>query len=550
MTRKKIIYLIIFAVIAVAAAVGIIYNRKGSGPEYVTEPVHFGTLTQTVEATGKVESAERIELNFKTTGRVSRMLANVGGHVSRGQLLAQLESQALSSQVDDARARLANEEAQLEKLLAGSSEEDVKVAEDTVTQKEESLKSAENTLSTLLKKQDIELENLKDTALTVVLNEMTIASGAVEKIDDTLTDEDAKPTLGVKNGALMPAAEKKKTTADSDVNAIESYASQLNGSSSDEDVRKALDDARSAIQSVKTALSATIDVLLGTVVTSSFTETQLDTLTTNIQAKQTLMNASLSNIQTAKSNWTNGIASYADNVVSAQDAVDSARAALSVAESQLALKKAPPRTFDISAQEASVSQADAALALAHAKLEEATIRAPISGTITKRFVELGEQTSFSQNIFEMIGDAMLEIEVDIPESDISKVILGQEAGITLDAFGDDEKFTGTVTFVDPAETLIQDVVYYRVKVSLEDEFERARPGMTANVTIVTATKGSALWVPFRSVKSHNGTRYVEIVDAQGLVEERDVTLGVRGDEGIEITDGLSEGEQVITFTKE
>jgi len=549
MTRKKTISLIIVLAV-IAGGVGFAVTRKDKGPEYVTEAVQFGLLTQTVEATGKVESAERIELNFKTTGRISRVFVGPGDRVSRGQLLAQLESQTLSSQVADARAQLANEEAQLEKLLAGSSPEDIQVAQDTVTQKEDALRGAENTLTTLEQKQVIELENLKDAALTTILNELTVAGNSIAEIENTLTDDDARATLGVKNGALLPRAKDLQDAADNEIDAAEAVTLSLNGTSSDQEIRNALDQARATVQSVKSALSATVDVLLASVTTSSFTETELDTLIANIQAKQTLTNTSLTNVQTAKSTWTNKIASYADQVVSAQDSVESARAALSVAQSQLSLKKAGPRDFEIASQEARVSRAQASLSLAYGKLEEASIRAPISGTIIKRFVELGEQTSFSQSIFEMIGDAMLEIEVDIPESDISKVTLGQSTTVTLDAFGDDEEFAGTVAFIDPAETLIQDVVYYRVHVSLEDPTDRVKPGMTANVTIVTATKEASSWVPFRAVKSRNGTRYVEVLTDGGTVTEREVTLGIRGDLGIEVLSGLTQGEKVITFVKE
>ncbi|PIZ81866.1 MAG: hypothetical protein COY02_00925, partial [Parcubacteria group bacterium CG_4_10_14_0_2_um_filter_41_6] len=193
-------------------------------------------------------------------------------------------------------------------------------------------------------------------------------------------------------------------------------------------------------------------------------------------------------------------------------------------------------------------QAQASLSLALANMEESIIRAPLVGTITKKYYEAGEQTSLSSPVLEMIGEATLEIEVDIPESDISKIIIGQETKITLDAFGDEREYTGSVTFVDPAETLISDVVYYRVKAAFSDSGQ-VKPGMTANVTIITDMKENALYVPVRAVKSRNGDKYIEVLE-NGLVVEKIITLGLRGDEGIEILSGLEEGDEVITFVKE
>jgi len=73
--------------------------------------------------------------------------------------------------------------------------------------------------------------------------------------------------------------------------------------------------------------------------------------------------------------------------------------------------------------------------------------------------------------------------------------------------------------------------------------------MTANITIVTATTEDVISIPFRAVKSSNGDKYVETL-VNGTSIRRIVTLGIRGDEGVEIISGLSEGEQVITFTPE
>ena len=123
--------------------------------------------------------------------------------------------------------------------------------------------------------------------------------------------------------------------------------------------------------------------------------------------------------------------------------------------------------------------------------------------------------------------------------------------ITLDAYGDDLKFAGEVAFIEPAETVIQDVIYYKVKVSFLPGDTDIKSGMTANAVITTARLDNVLLIPGRAIIERNGSgKFVRIL-ADNQAFEKAVTVGLRGDEGlVEIKSGLAEGEQVITFTKE
>ncbi|PIP67456.1 MAG: hypothetical protein COW93_00020 [Parcubacteria group bacterium CG22_combo_CG10-13_8_21_14_all_41_9] len=521
--------------------------RTTQGPEYVTETAQIGTLTQSVEATGKVESMQRIDLNFKAGGRIEQMNVKVGDKVRSGQVLARLDSRALMSRISDAQAEVDKQKADYEKLVAGASDTDIKVTEDTVAQKQQDVASAENSLVNLRAKRKTELDNLKEKAITVLKNEVLVCQLAIEVINNTLDDPSANNSYAYISTDKQKA-QLSKNSANIEISAVESSSGELSVISGDTDILSNLDDGKLMLDSVKTALTDTMSVLNNANTTYSFLESDLDTLKSSIQAQQATINTSRTNIVAAKTNWTDKIAYYNDQIAAAEDSVSQAESALTVAQSQLDLKKSPPRKFEIDAQNARVAQAQASLSLALANMEESIIRAPLVGTITKKYYEAGEQTSLSSPVLEMIGEATLEIEVDIPESDISKIIIGQEAKITLDAFGDEREYTGSVTFVDPAETLISDVVYYRVKAAFSDSGQ-VKPGMTANVTIITDMKENALYVPVRAVKSRNGDKYIEVLE-NGLVVEKIITLGLRGDEGIEILSGLEEGDEVITFVKE
>lgn len=546
--KFKTIIIIIIIITAIGAIFWHFQTSKKS-PEYTTFKVTKGTLTQSIDATGKVESAESINLNFKTTGRIASILVKVGDKVTAGQTLATLESKALQSRIDDARAKLAQAQADYQKLLAGASAEEIKIAENTVSQKKQDLTAAKNNLTRLKSLRDTELLNLKEAAITTLKNEIIIAQGAMDEIDNTLNDQDAKDTLSIKNSGALVEAKNNQIIANDAVNQSKEKINLINSRSLDSEVLAALDNLKETLSLVATTLSNTLDVLAATITSSQLSEAELDALKSNIKTQQTKINTAQTNIQTAKSNWTNKISYYKDQVAAAEDAIKQAEKALQIAESELALKKTPPRQFEIDAAQAKINQAQASLNLAYANLADTIITAPIKGVITKKNYEKGEQTTLNTPVLEMIGESNLQIEVNIPESDIAKVKTGQKVEITLDAFGDDKKFAGTVTFIDPAETVVEGVVYYKTKIQINEPQTQIKPGMTANLTIYTNKKDGVLIIPLRAIKSKGGKKYVEVLE-NGTLTQRIITTGLQGNQGVEVTSGLKEGEEVVTLIKE
>jgi len=124
--------------------------------------------------------------------------------------------------------------------------------------------------------------------------------------------------------------------------------------------------------------------------------------------------------------------------------------------------------------------------------------------------------------------------------------LGGQADVKLDAFGDDVKFVGVVSEIEISETVIQDVVYYTVTLTLEEDgSHEILNGMTADVLFFTEEKENVLYIPNRAVRT-NGEKYVRILE-NGEAKDMPVTLGLRGDNGlIEVLTGLVEGQEVIT----
>jgi HlyD family secretion protein len=236
----------------------------------------------------------------------------------------------------------------------------------------------------------------------------------------------------------------------------------------------------------------------------------------------------------------------------AKSGLDSALGAYNLAKAQYDLKKAKPRNVDIAYSQAQVDQAQAAYELALKNLDDYTIYAPTDGVITFVNYKVGEQISAAaaKPVIAMMGQGDFQITVDVPESDIVKIKVGDLAKITLDAYGSDQIFNGKVVFIDVAETIIQDVVYYKITVQLDKTEKEIKSGMTANVDLITATVENALYVSNRVIKQDtNGQRYVEVLGFGNTVQKVNVEVGLRADTGTEIKSGLKEGQDVIVSKK-
>lgn len=192
------------------------------------------------------------------------------------------------------------------------------------------------------------------------------------------------------------------------------------------------------------------------------------------------------------------------------------------------------------------AQADYQIALDN--LDKAALKAPTNGEIVKVNYKPGEVigNAEAESFMEMISGDLL-IETDVSESDIAKVKLSNTGVVTFDSLGEEEKFNVQVISIEPAATVIQDVVYYKVKLKLENSTDpRIKPGMTANIDIETNKKTAVLAMPERLVKEDNDTKYVDVLSADNVSKRAEVKLGMRADEGmIEVLSGVKEGDKVI-----
>jgi HlyD family secretion protein len=192
--------------------------------------------------------------------------------------------------------------------------------------------------------------------------------------------------------------------------------------------------------------------------------------------------------------------------------------------------------------ELSLSQAQLTLDSARRALEDTRLVTPMGGTVTLLELKVGEQVGAGTVVVELNDLTTFVVEVNLDETDVAKVSVGQETVITLDAFPGEE-LVGEVTDIAPVADIQSGVVLYPVTVHLSPAEVPARVGMTANVEIITASKADALIVPLRAIQSESGKSYIWRQSADGF-EKVEVTLGVMTETEVEIVGGLSEGDVV------
>ncbi|HRY27906.1 MAG TPA: efflux RND transporter periplasmic adaptor subunit [Candidatus Moranbacteria bacterium] len=206
------------------------------------------------------------------------------------------------------------------------------------------------------------------------------------------------------------------------------------------------------------------------------------------------------------------------------------------------------------AQRAVIKKAESAVTAVREQISETTLYSPISGIVITKNVDEGETTvanavTANTSVVTIAREGELEVQANIPESDIVKIALGQKANVTLDAFNAEDIFSAEIVEIEPSATVIQDVVYYKVKLKFPAYDERFKNGMSANIDIHTAEKEGVLMVPARAIKEDGKKKYVEVLKADGITTEKIyIETGLEGDEGmVEAKSGLKGGEKVVTF---
>ncbi len=171
-----------------------------------------------------------------------------------------------------------------------------------------------------------------------------------------------------------------------------------------------------------------------------------------------------------------------------------------------------------------------------------TLTAPASGFVVEKAVFTGQRIMAGDAILKLADLGVVWVEGQVFEQDLALVRAGQTVGVTIDAFPSEE-WVGRVAYVYP--TLDAESRTTRIRVALSNGGLRLKPGMYATLHITGTARDAVVSVPRSAVLSTGRRNLVFVRRPDGMLEPREVALGMTSNDRVEIRQGLASGETVV-----
>lgn len=463
-----------------------------------TTPVISSDIAKKILITGSVNALAEVDVYPKQSGEIVKLMIDKGDRVKAGQTLANIESQTFELQTKQAQADLENAKVAYDKsssLAYVDSETSFKQAKSNLDKLQSSLKQAEIDLSLQTKQADLSIKKA-GSDLRIAQAKLDVAvNGAREQ---ELEPAKARTENAKKNLERLTALYEAAMVSQDQVEAAQLNYDTYNAQYSllKEGVRpEDLDALKAQVESAKTALqSAQENKML-------------------VDIKQTTLD-------------------------SAKAQVDSAQAAFDQANTE---KTTETWKKDIAQANAAVKKAQASLGLAQEHLDESAIKAPISGTISERFMDKGDIASLTKPFVTIINIDTVKVVAKVPERELENIKLGQKAIVKPDAYPDEE-FTGKLVNISPIIDRTSQTC--DIEIEVPNQNQRLKPGMFVRVELTVSEDKVALVIPADSFIKDGEDNYVFVVN-NGKAIKKKVKLGISDGIKIEIISGLNLGEQLI-----
>lgn len=535
---KKPLSIIFIIVILNLVLGGYFYFNREKKSEFDIITAKKGNLIQEVSVTGRVKPSKNVELAFEKSGKVLAVYTNINAKVQIGQELVKLDSSEIFAQILQAKAGVEKAKAELNQYQTALEIQKIKLAE----LKRGTIQEEIQVQETKILNAKISIEDAKQNLINKLNDVYTVSDDTIRnKIDQLFSNPQTQ------NPQLIFFTNNSQTKIDLEWErlllefSLKSWQISLNAFTITNNFNSYLDEAKKNLNQIKSFVDKTALAVNGLTPNNGVSQNTIDTWKSNIGTARTNLNTTI------------------NNLTSAEEKLRSAESTLNLEENNLVLKKAGATYEQIATQEAQIKQAEANLMSQEAKIKEADanvsefqaqisktiLYAPISGTITKQNAKIGEIVSANTPIISLISTSLLEIEANIPEADIAKIKIGNDAKTTLDAYGNDIIFNIKVTAIDPAETIIDGVTTYKVTFQFIEKNEQVKSGMTANIDISTEKLNNVIIIPQRAIITKNGEKFVKIFDGN-ISKEIKVKTGLRGSDGnIEIINGINANDKII-----
>jgi HlyD family secretion protein len=364
-TKKKII---IFSIIIVAIVGTVIFlaSRGKNTTTYVTDTVQKKDLVETVSEVGTIESPSQIDLNFSSPGKLAAKFVGVGDQIKAGQVLAQLDFQALVISKDQATANLSAAQASLDKLLQGATASQIAVTQaqvnqasaafaaandnlnktnstvaqnisqaqsnlnnlqgltTTVTSNQQAVLSAQTAFSNAQAAYQKSIDNATQNLLNDVIGKLASAGSALDLINTVITDNNIKAYLSAENTNYLSLAKNEYASAQTLLITANASLANAEVRNDQADMDKSAADALACLKKISDSLNDLYNAL----VTSSISnQATLNNYKASVSTQITATNASVNIVSVDQQNLDNAYLSYNTNVAAAQNSLNGAQAA-------------------------------------------------------------------------------------------------------------------------------------------------------------------------------------------------------------------------------
>ncbi|MBL8984432.1 MAG: efflux RND transporter periplasmic adaptor subunit [Gemmatimonadetes bacterium] len=171
-----------------------------------------------------------------------------------------------------------------------------------------------------------------------------------------------------------------------------------------------------------------------------------------------------------------------------------------------------------------------------------TLRAPVEGVVVEKRVLAGQRIMAGEALYQVADLRVVWLEGEVFERDLASIRLGQGVSAEFEAFPGVPR-TGRVTYIYP--TLDPDTRTVRIRVELPNRDLQLKPGMYSTIRLQTVTSAATLVVPRSAVLATGERRLVFVRRADGMLEPRDVEIGLSTDQFTQVLRGLSRGDTVV-----
>jgi len=559
-------------------------TSKSATPTVRTATAARGVVLSTVSATGTLQSPAQLSVGFTSSGTLISVKVHEGEHVHRGQVLGRIDPSTAQQSLRQAEMAYALANAQYAQTVSGETPQQRRQDALSVTQAKQSIANANTALGAT--ERTVALDRRTSAASVAQAQQQLRVDQGQEQIDLAQQQKDETPYATVDAANAAVAADKTQLAADQSKQQSDQLT-QLNAQHQQSADQASLATAKadnntlainaytSAVnqdQNTLNALQVTL-ALDGNAVTADQSKLSTDQASASaltadskaIRGDEAKIAGDHTSITSAKTNQESTSQRDQQSLVSARQQIASAKLGLNSTLVGNAVKQAPPTDAVLESSRASVLQAQINLANARKTFAETTARAPIAGvvaavngTVGTSVSGGGNSTVSSSSSSSVTGSGSsgtgsgfvtltqltgMQVLASFSETDTAKLRVGQPATVTVDALPNNE-LAAHVIAISPIASSSSSVVTYDVTFAVDRSAPQLKPGMTANVDVVTAESDNVVHVPTAAVTGSGANATVTVL-RNGKQTRIAVVAGLQGDSSTAIVSGLKSGDSVV-----